>query len=140
MSGLKVLSDHFQHARAIRFPSQRDIKATRLELEQARQKLGVIHLRAVSRIPVRPRAGMNADMPTLFLGKPAEPEIVELDEAAEQRPGWIDLDRQAAFGEIDLDFVRAFRKTSADLLFMLAEQILDEFLPRVAGKDSLADT
>jgi hypothetical protein len=30
--------------------------------------------------------------------------------------------------------VRAFRKTSADLLFMLAEQILDEFLPRVAGK------
>jgi hypothetical protein len=66
---------------------------------------------------------MNADKPTLFLGKAAEPEIVELDEAAEQRPGWIDLDRQAAFGEIDLDLVRAFRKTSADLLFMLAERL-----------------
>jgi hypothetical protein len=56
------------------------------------------------------------------------------NEVVEQRSGRIDLDRQAALGEIDLDIVRAFRKTPADFLFMLAQQILDEFLPRVPGK------
>src|ERR1700722_9303723 len=43
-SGLEVLSDDLQHACAIRLPGQSDIKVSRLELEQARQKLGVIHL------------------------------------------------------------------------------------------------
>jgi hypothetical protein len=79
---------------------------------------------------------MNSDMPTLILGEAAEREIVELDETIEKRPRWIDLDRQAAFGEIDLDLVRAFRKTPADLLFMLVEQVVDEFLPRIAERSS----
>ena len=134
VSGLEVLSDDLQHARVVGFPSQRDIKVPRLELEQARQKLSVIHLRALGRIPVRSRAGVNSDTPALFLGKAAEREIIELDETVEQHPGRIDLHRQAALGEIDLDLVRAFRETPADLLFMLSEQIVDEFLPRVAGK------
>jgi hypothetical protein len=46
VSGLKVLSDNLQYARAIRFSGRREIKVPRLKLEQARQKLGVIHLRA----------------------------------------------------------------------------------------------
>jgi len=73
-------------------------------------------------------------MPALFLGKAAECEIVELDEAVEQRPGRIDLDRQARLGEVDLDIVRTFRKTPADLFFVLAQQIFDEFLSRIARK------
>ena len=83
---------------------------------------------------------MNSDITTLLLGKAAQREIVELDEAVEQPPGWIDLHRKAALGEIDLDLVGAFRKTPTDLLFMLAEQILDEFLPRVAREDFPSDT
>jgi hypothetical protein len=46
-----------------------------------------------------------------------------------QHPGAI---RFVAFGEIDLNFISTFRKTPADLLFMLGranEQIPDEFLP-----------
>jgi hypothetical protein len=79
---------------------------------------------------------MNSDVPTFFLRKSAKREIVELDEAVEKRPGRIDLDRQAALGEINLDLVRAFCKTATDLLFMFVEQVLDEFLPRVAGRSS----
>ena len=88
----------------------------------------------MGRISIRSRTGVNADLFALFLGEAAECEIVEFDEAVEERARRIELDRQTAFGEIDLDFVRPFRKTSADLLFMLGEQIPDEFLPRVSGK------
>jgi hypothetical protein len=43
-----------------------------------------------------------------------------------EQPPRIDLHREAALVEIHLDLVGGFRKTPADLLFMLAEQILDE--------------
>ena len=66
---LEVSSDDLQHPRAIRLPSQCDIKIPRMELEQAWQQLSVIYIRAVGRIPVRPRASVNSDLPTLFLGK-----------------------------------------------------------------------
>ena len=55
----------------------------------------------------------------LLLGKAAERETIELNEAVQQPPRWIDLHRQAALSEIDLDLIGAFRKTPADLLFML---------------------
>ena len=55
----------------------------------------------------------------LLLGKAAKRETIELNEAVQQPPRWIDLHRQAALSEIDLDLIGAFRKTPADLLFML---------------------
>ena len=77
-------------------------------------------------------AGMNPDPLPLIGRKALEYTVVQLDERVEQPARGIQFERQAAFGEIDLDFVSTFRKTPADLLFMLGEQIPDEFLPRVS--------
>ena len=48
------------------------------------------------------------------------------------KAGWIEFYCQPPFREIDLNFVRAFFETSANLHLMLAEQIIDEFLARVS--------
>ena len=44
----------------------------------------------------------------------------------------IDLDRQPAFGEVDLHLVRPLAQAAADLGLVLAQQVLDELLARVA--------
>jgi hypothetical protein len=77
---------------------------------------------------------VNSNLPTFFLGEATQREIVKLDKALQQSPGRIDFDCQPALGEIDLNHVRTFRETPPDLPFMLAQQIVDKFLPSVAGK------
>ena len=47
-------------------------------------------------------------------------------------PGGIDLHRQPSFGEVDLNLVRALLQAAANLGFVLAQQIVDELLARIA--------
>ncbi len=53
--------DHLQDPRPIRLRGQRDIKITGLQLEEARQQLGIVHLGAVGQIPVCARTSVNPD-------------------------------------------------------------------------------
>ena len=48
-------------------------------------------------------------------------------------PGGVDLDRQPALREVDLDLVRALPQAGADLGLVLAQQVVDELLAGVAG-------
>ncbi len=47
--------------------------------------------------------------------------------------GRVDLDRQPPLGEVDLHLVRALPQAAADLGLVLAQQVVDELLARVAG-------
>ena len=47
-------------------------------------------------------------------------------------PDGIDLDREPAFGEVDLHVMGALRQAASDLRLVLAQQIMDELLARVS--------
>src|SRR6185312_5083637 len=104
-----------------------------LQLEQTRQQLGVIDFPAVGRAAITTRTGVDADAPTVVVGESREREIVQVDETMEETPGWVDLDREPPFSEVDLDLVRALPQAVTDLGFVLVEQILDELLSGVSG-------
>src|ERR1700687_1337971 len=86
-----VFANDFQSMATVRLAREGDVEIPRLELEQARQQLCVVDIRAVCRIEVVPRAGMDSDAPALFRREPREREVVQVDEAVQEIPGWIDL-------------------------------------------------
>ena len=55
-------------------------------------------------------------------------------------PGGVDLDRQPPFREVDLHLVRALSQAAADLGLVLAQQVVDELLARIAGDPARPDT
>ena len=59
--GLHVLADDLQHALAVALAGERDVEVADLQLEQARQQLGVVDVGAVRGIAVAARAGVHAD-------------------------------------------------------------------------------
>ena len=106
------------------------------KLEQAGQQLGVIDVGAVRRIAVAAGTRVHADALALGVREPRQREIVEVDEAVQQLPGRIDLDREPPFGEVDLHLVRALVEAAPDFRLVLAQQVVDELLARVAGNPS----
>jgi hypothetical protein len=87
----------------------------------------------VGRIAVTAGAGVHADALAVFGRESRQSEIVQIDEAMQEIPGWIDLDRKPPFREGDLNLVRALSQTIADLGLVLMQQILDELLAGIAG-------
>src|ERR1700676_1446372 len=116
---------------AVRFSGKRDVEVSRLQFKQAGQQLSVIDIRAVRRIEVISRAGMDPDAPALFGREPRKREIVEVNEAVKEMPRGIYLHGQPSFGEVHLDFMCALFQAAPYLSFMLAEQIVDELLSRI---------
>jgi hypothetical protein len=53
---------------------------------------------------------VDADPRPLLAGEAREAEVVQIDEAVEQRAARIDLHREPGFGEVDLDRVRTLRE------------------------------
>src|SRR5687767_10367998 len=47
--------------------------------------------------------------------------------------GWVDLHRQPALREVDLDLVRPLGEAAANFGLVLLQQVVDELLPRIAG-------
>ena len=131
--GLQVLADDLQDAVAVLFARQGDVEIPRLQLEQARQQLGVIDVPAVGRVAVAARAGVHADALAILGREPRQRKVVQVDEAVEQTAGRIDLDRQPALREVDLDLVRALLQAAADLGLVLVQQVVDELLAGVTG-------
>ena len=108
--GLHVIPDDLQHADTILFAREGNVKIARLQLEQAGQQLGVIDIRAVGRVAVAARTGMHPDALAILGGESRQREIVQIDEAVQQISGGIDLDRQPAFREVDLNLVAPFSR------------------------------
>jgi hypothetical protein len=75
---------------------------------------------------------VDAEPLPLLRREALEDTVVELDEAAEELSGGIELEREPRFGEVDLDLVRAALEAASDVCLGLAEQIVDERLPRIA--------
>ena len=119
-SGLQVLADDLQHARAVRLAGERDVEVADLELEQARQQLRVVDVGAVRRVAVAARAGVDADALALLGGEARERQVVEVDEAvpAAAPVGSIFI-ASRALGEVDLHGVRALREAAPDLGLVL---------------------
>ena len=69
----------------------------------------------------------------LLGGEARQRQVVQVDEAVEQVPGRVDLHRQPPLGEVDLHLVRALLQAAAHLGLVLAQQVVDELLARVAG-------
>ena len=83
---------------------------------------------------------MHADPLPLLGGESRQREIIQINEAVKQFSGGIDLDRQPALREIDLNLMGAFFQTAPYLGFVLAQQIVDELLSRVTGNFLRPDT
>ncbi len=126
-----VFANNFQSVAAVPLTRQRDVEISRLQLKQAGQQLCVIDIRAMRRIEIIPRAGMDPDAPALFWREPRQREIVEVNEAVKEVPRRIDLHGQPSFGEVYLNLMRALFQATAYLGSMLVQQILDELLARI---------
>ena len=83
------------------------------------------------RVKVATRAGVHPDALPIFGGEARQRQIVQTNETIQEIAGWIEFNRQSSFREIDLHFVRALLEASANLHFVFAQQIVDEFLARV---------
>ena len=130
----------FRTCDAIALAGQRDVEVPDLQLEQARQQLGIVDVGAVGRIAIAAGTGVHADPLALLGREPRQRQVVQVDETVQETAGRIDLHRQTALGEVDLDLVGAFLEAAADLRFVLRQQIVDELLARVArdafGRDT----
>ena len=130
---LHVVPDDLQDTDPILLACQCNVKTPRLEFEQTGQQLSVVDVGAVRRVEIPAGTSVHTYAAALFGGESREGKIVEIDETVEKIPGRIDLDRETAFGEVDLDLVRALLQAIANLDLVLSQQVLDEFLARVPG-------
>jgi hypothetical protein len=83
------------------------------------------------RVPVAARAGVHTDALPFIGGEPRERQIVQTNETVQKFARVIQFDRQSTFREINLHFVSALLETPANLYFVFAQQIVNEFLARV---------
>src|SRR5256885_5894878 len=127
----QVFAYDFQDVRAVTLSGKRDVEVSRLQFKQAGQQFSVIDIRAVRRIEIISRAGMDPDAAALFGREPRQREIIEVNEAVKEMPRGIDLHGQPSFGEVHLDLMRALFQAAPYLRFVLAQQIVNELLTRI---------
>ena len=130
---LEILADDAQHARPVRLPGERDAEVPDVQLEETRQQFGVVDVGAVGGVAVPAGTGVHADALALLRREPREREVVERDEAVEQRAARVELHREARLGEVDLHAMGAEREAAPHLADMLGEQIIDEPLAGITG-------
>src|SRR5581483_10329107 len=99
---------------------------------QPRQQPRVVHVSAVRRAAVAARAGVHPEALNIRADEARQSKIVEMDEAAQELPRRVQLQRHAALGEIDLHAVRAAAQAAPDLGLVLADEVGDELLARIA--------
>ena len=108
------------------------VEVAHLELEQRRQQLGVVDIRAVGGVLVASGARVDAD-PFAFLPREAVQDAVDqVDERPQELLGRIELHREPPFSEVDLDVVGPGLERSSDVRLGLLHQIGDERVMRIA--------
>src|SRR5919108_4051463 len=78
------------------------------------------------RVAVATRTGVHTNSPTLLRGETIEDTIVECDKALQKLLAGIQLYREPALGEIDLDGVGPLVETATDVGFAFANQVFHE--------------
>src|SRR5213082_1285370 len=91
------------------------------------------HVRAVGRVLVPAGTGMDADAAALLRGEASQHAVVQVHERLEHPLRGIELDREPALGEVDLDDVRARRQAAPDVRLRLAHEVLEERVARVSA-------
>ena len=86
---------------------QLDVEGAGVQAEQGGQQPGVVGVGAVGGVLVAARAGVHADPLALLSRELRQHLVVQIDERAQQPPGWVELDGEPALGEVDLHAVRA---------------------------------
>ena len=111
-----------------------------MHLEQVGQEQRVVDVGAVRRVVIAAGARVHPDPLPLFLREAIEHQVVQRHPVAEELPGRIELQRQAALGEVDLHAVRALLERATDVGLALRHQVLDERLPWIARRSRPAGT
>ena len=127
-----MLRDDVEDAARVLLARHLDVDVADVELEQVRQQLGVVDVGAVRRVHVPARARVHADPGTLVVGEALEDAVVERHEVPEKPARRIELAREPALGEVDLDLVGAGVERRADVLLTLADEVVQERVPGVA--------
>src|SRR5438105_15602408 len=86
------------------------------------------------RMAVTTGTGVDTDTLTLRRRESPQRKVVQVDKAVEQKTGRIELHREPPFREVDLDLACSFLPTPTNLGIMLAQEVVDVFVPRVSGK------
>ena len=80
-----------QDGRAISFAGHLQIEPALVHLEEIRQQLCIIDIRAMRRIEISSWADMYSDLLALLCSKAIEHLIVQMDEVTEKLSRWIEL-------------------------------------------------
>src|SRR5580658_5189261 len=83
------------------------------------------------RIQIPAWTGVYPDSLALRMGEARQGEVVQVNESRQKRPGWIELDREPGFGEVNLYLVGAFFQAATHLSHMLVQEILDKCRARI---------
>ena len=110
---LQMAADDFQHARPVNFACEGDVEISGQKLKKAGQQFGVIDFAAVGRIAIGAWAGVHADPRAFLVREPRKPQVVQVDEAVQECPRWVDLDGQPSLREVDLNLVRTLFQAAA---------------------------
>ena len=123
----------FSTRAAVPLAGQRDVEVAGLQLEQAGQQLRVVDVGAVRGIAVAARAGVHADpLRAPSAEKRDSARLLRSMKLLSRCPEGSTFIDEAAFGEVDLHRVRALLQAAADLGLVLAQQVVDELLARIA--------
>src|SRR5271156_7137668 len=76
---------------------------------------------------------MHANLVALGRSEAVQDLVVQIDEAAEETARRVELEREPALGEINLDIGCAGFESSTDIGFGFVDEISEEGFPRVAG-------
>ena len=85
-------------------------------------------------VKVSARAGVHPDPGPLRFAEAVKHPVVQGDELIEDAAARVQLQRQAALGEVHLHHVSAGLQTAADIGFRRVRQVIEEFLARVGGQ------
>ena len=124
-----VLGDQLQRAAAVRLARELDVQVARRASGTGRAGTRRSRRRRCASSRDRRRGSVHTDPLPLFLREAIEHQVVQRHPVAEELPGRVELQRQAALGEVDLHAVRALLERAADVGLALGHQVVDERLP-----------
>ncbi len=130
--GSQLRLDDLQYAGPVALAGQLEVEVPHVELEEMWQQLGVVHVRAVGRVPVAAGAAVHADDGALLGREAIERPVVQGDKALQELFGRIEFDRQPPLREVDLDVVGAGPQRAANVGLMLPEKIAEKRLSGIA--------
>lgn len=132
-----MLANLLVHLFLVLFTRTLDKEVSRINLEQAGQKLVVRDLGAVDAVAVASRAGVDANVLALFGAEAGKNSVVEVDEGLKQIRvcpwiAWVLFGCQTSLGEVDAHALCAGREAAPDVLLAFVDEVFYESVFGVA--------